>query len=451
MEKVGEEYRERICEAAQAARARARDEPDIGEPTMTPPRESKALMLRVLSRENLIRALKQVQRNKGAPGIDGMSVEALPEYLKTHWLGIKEQLMAGRYRPKPVLRVQIAKPDGGIRALGISTVVDRLLQQAIAQVLQGEWDATFHDASYGFRPRRNAHQALRQSQSQIQAGYCWVVDCDLDSFFDTVNHDRVMHRLKQRVADSDVLRLINRFLKAGVQVDGLRQASEKGLPQGGPLSPILSNIVLDELDGELDRRGHKFVRYADDVQVYVKSKAAGDRVMCTLTRYLEDSLRLTVNTRKSAVARPWERTFLGCTFSRRRGHKIKASDKAIARLKSKVRVLSRRSRGHKMSQVIAELTKTLLGWKAYFGIAEVLSPLRDLDKWIRRRLRSYHWKQWGRAGYRQFRRRGVDRQLAWNNAKSAHGPWRLSASPALTQALPNRYFNDLGLPELAAR
>lgn len=416
-----------------------------------PPRENSALMARVLSRDNLVRALRQVQRNKGAPGVDGMPVEALPEYLKTHWLGIREQLLAGRYCPQPVLRVAIPKPDGGERVLGIPTVVDRLIQQAIAQVVQSEWEGVFHDASYGFRPKRNAHQALRQAQSHIRAGNRWVVDCDLESFFDTVNHDRVMHRLKRRIPDSDVLRTINCFLKAGVQVDGVRQASVRGLPQGGPLSPVLSNVVLDELDWELDRRGHAFVRYADDVQVYVKSKAAGERVMCTLQRYLEDSLRLTVNTRKSAVARPWERTFLGCTFSRGRGYRIKVSEKSLKRLKSKIRVVSRRSRGHSMRQVIAELRKTLLGWKAYFDIAEVLSPLRDLDKWIRRRLRSYHWKQWGRAGYRELRRRGVDQDLAWNTAKSAHGPWRLSASPGLYQALPNRYFTGLGLPQLASR
>lgn len=427
------------------------DEPLSGEPRQRTFQASSTLMAQVLSRENLIRALKRVQRNKGAPGVDGVTVERLPEYLRRHWPGIKTQLLAGRYRPKPVLRVEIPKPDGGVRALGIPTVVDRLIQQAIAQVLQGEWDRSFHDASYGFRPGRNAHQALGQAQSHIRAGNCWVVDCDLATFFDTVNHDRLMCRLKRRIPDRVVLTTINRFLKAGVQVNGVRQASVQGVPQGGPLSPVLSNIVLDELDWELDRRGHSFVRYADDLQVYVKSQAAGERVMCTLVRFIEDSLRLTVNTRKSAVARAWERTFLGCTFSRRRGNKIKVSEKSVSRLKSKVRVLSRRTRGHKMSQVIAELRKTLLGWKAYFGVAEVLSPLRDLDKWIRRRLRSYHWKQWGRARYRKLRHHGVDRGLAWNTTKSAHGPWRLSASPGLTQALPNRYFTDLGLPALATR
>lgn len=427
------------------------DEPVTGERAGPSSPQRVSLMAQLLERENLIRALKQVQRNKGAPGVDGMTVGELPEYLKTNWLRIKARLLAGRYRPKPVRRVEIPKPAGGTRALGIPTVVDRFIQQAIAQVLQREWDGHFHDSSYGFRPGRNAHQALRQAQSHIQAGYSWVVDCDLEQFFDRVNHDRLMVRLKERTGDRIVLGTINRFLKAGVQIGTKRQASVQGVPQGGPLSPILSNIVLDELDWEMDRRGHRYVRYADDCLILVRSRAAGERVMCTLKRFIEDSLRLTVNTRKSAVVRPWNCTFLGCTFTRGRGFKLKVSERALSRLKFKVRRVSRRTRGHKLSQVIAELKEILLGWKAYFDICEVLSPLRDLDKWIRRRLRSYVWKQWGRAGYRQLRRLGVDRQLAWNTSKSAHGPWRLSASPALYRALTIRYFRNLGLPELAVR
>jgi len=409
-----------------------------------------SLLNRVLERNNLVRALKQVRRNKGAPGIDGMSVDELPDFLRQHWPKIRQQLIDGRYRPKPVKRVEIPKPDGRKRKLGIPTVLDRMIQQAIAQVLQEEWDTDFHDNSYGFRPNRNAHQAIRYAQETIQQGYRWVVDCDLEAFFDNVNHDKLMTRLKDRHRDPMLLRLINRYLKAGVQIDGTTKASIEGVPQGGPLSPVLSNIVLNQLDWELTTREHRFVRYADDFVVFVKSQPAGKRVMQSLQRYIDDSLRLKVNTQKSAVDRPWKRTFLGFTFSKR-GLKIKVSDKALMKLKATVRMLSRRTRGHTLLQVIAEIRKSLLGWKAYFDIAEVLSPLRDLDKWIRRRLRSYVWKQWGRKGYRMLRRLGVKRQLAWNTAKSAHGPWRLSASPALYSALPNKYFQNLGLPELVAR
>ncbi|MGP4842980.1 group II intron reverse transcriptase/maturase [Marinobacter sp. 1Y8] len=407
-------------------------------------------MARVLRRDNLSRALKQVRRNKGAPGIDGMTVDQLSGHLRQQWPHIRQQLIRQTYRPQPVRRVTLPKPNGGSRPLGIPTVLDRFIQQAIAQVVQEDWEPRFHPHSYGFRPRRSAHQAVRYAQGCARDGQSWVVDLDLKAFFDRVNHDRLMARLKRHCPDKPMLRLIHRYLKAGVQLDHHKVPTPEGVPQGGPLSPVLANVVLDELDWELDRRGLRFARYADDCQIFVGSRRAGERIMVNLTRFIEDSLKLTVNTRKSAVDRPWKRRFLGFTLSRK-GQRLKVASKAIDQLKARIRKLSRRTRGHSLAQVIADLKDTLLGWKAYFDIAEVLSPLRDLDKWLRRRLRSYVWKQWGRKGYRELRKRGVSVRLAWNTAKSAHGPWRLSHSPALRQALPARTFRYYGLPELAAR
>ena len=418
-----------------------------GQPASIQP---EALLAQVLERANLQRALKQVRRNKGAPGLDGMTVDELPKYLRDHWLGIRTQLEAGRYQPQPVKRVDIPKPDGKTRPLGIPTVLDRFIQQAIAQVISAQWEPHFHRHSYGFRPRRSAHQAVREVQANIRAGYGWVVDTDVQSFFDQVNHDRLMARLKTRCTDAALLRLINRYLKAGVNVAGTIEATTMGVPQGGPLSPVLANVVLDELDWELDRRGHRFVRYADDCNILVRSKRAGERVMASVTRFISKSLRLTVNPLKSAVDRPMNRKFLGFTVSRT-GVKLKVADKAIEKLKDRVRELTRRTRGTSIGAVVAELRETLLGWKAYFGITEVLSPLRDIDKWIRRKLRCYLWKQWGPSGYRQLRKRGVSVREAWNTSKSAHGPWRLSKTPALALALPLRYFTNMGLPNLAPR
>ena len=411
---------------------------------------TQALYAQVVERGNLQRALKQVRRNKGAPGIDGMTVDELPEYLLHHWREIRAQLDAGTYRPQPVLRVEIPKGDGKTRPLGIPTVLDRFIQQAIAQVVSAQWEPHFHRHSYGFRPQRSAHQAVREVQANIRAGHGWVVDMDLQAFFDRVNQDRLMARLKSRCPDAALLRLVNRFLKAGVRVAGIIEATPMGVPQGGPLSPVLANVVLDELDWELDRRGHRFARYADDCNILVKSKRAGKRVMVSVTRYVGDTLRLTVNQSKSAVDRPMNRKFLGFTVSRN-GAKLKVADKAIEKLKDRVRELTRRTRGNTIGKIVAELRETLLGWKAYFGIAEVLSPLREIDKWVRRKLRCYLWKQWGPAGYRELRKRGVSVREAWNTSKSAHGPWRLSKTPALAIALPLRFFTNLGLPSLAPR
>jgi RNA-directed DNA polymerase len=411
--------------------------------------EELTLMAQILDRENLKRALKQVRQNQGAPGIDGMTVDELPAYLKQHWPEIRAQLEAGQYRPQPVKRVEIPKSDGKKRPLGIPTVLDRFIQQAITQVVQAQWEPAFHADSYGFRPNRNAHQAVWQAQRNIREGYGWVVDIDLESFFDRVNHDRLMQRLKRNVPDQQVRRLINRYLKAGVRVGNQTQATTAGVPQGGPLSPVLANVVLDELDWELHKRGHRFARYADDCNIFVRSRRAGERVMASVGRFIRDTLRLTVNPRKSAVDKPGNRKFLGFTVSGTKA-RVKVADQAIFKLKAKVRELTRRTRGHRLADIIAELRDTLLGWKAYFGIAEVLSPLRDLDKWIRRRLRCYQWKQWGRAGYRELRKRGVTVREAWNCSKSAHGPWRISMAPALLLAMPNRLFRQMGLPSLAA-
>ncbi len=420
----------------------------MGENRLQALNEETSLMVQVLDRNNLIRALKQVTRNKGAAGIDGMRVEELPAYLKENWLIIKDRIETESYRPQAVQRVEIPKPNGGKRKLGIPTVIDRLIQQAIAQVLNPIFEAQFHPHSYGFRPNRNAQQAIHHVQHVMTQGRTWVVDLDLESFFDRVNHDRLMQRLKVDIKDPELLRLINRYLKAGTCINGEYRKTTEGVPQGSPLSPLLSNIVLNELDWELDKRGHAFARYADDCQIYVGSQRAGERVKQSISQFIDKTLRLKVNENKSGVARPWKRKFLGFTFSSRRGYKIKVSEVALEKLKATVRKLCRRTRGHSVVQIIAELRKSLLGWKAYFGIAEIQSPLRDLDKWIRRKLRCYIWKQWGRSGYRKLKRHGVARQLAWNTSKSAHGPWRLSASPALYYALPNKYFRKLGLPSL---
>jgi RNA-directed DNA polymerase len=430
-----------------AGMAADRAEPCAAEDASARPMHGE-LLARVLERDNLRRALKQVRRNKGAPGIDGMSVEELPEYLVHHWVEIKRDILAGRYRPRPVRRVEIPKPDGRKRMLGIPTVLDRFVQQAIAQVVQAQWEPYFHPDSYGFRPQRSAHQAVRKLQADVKGGYDWVVDLDLESFFDRVNHDRLMHRLGRHVQDRALLRLIKAFLKAGAWVDGQHEPSAMGVPQGGPLSPVLANVVLDEMDWELHRRGHRFARYADDCNIAVKSERAGQRVMHSVTRWIDDSLRLTVNSRKSAVDRPWNRKFLGFTLSRR-DKSLKVADAAIDKFKERVRELSRRTRGQSLRQIVAELRTTLLGWKAYFGITEVLSPLRELDKWIRRRLRCYAWRQWGSRGYRELRKRGVSVREAWNVSKSAHGPWRISKTPALSLAMPVSFFRDLGLPQLA--
>ena len=404
------------------------------------------VMEEVVERGNLTAALHNVIRNGGSSGVDGMTVEELTPYLKREWPKIRGQLLNGEYTPKPVKRVEIPKPGGGTRQLGVPTVLDRFIQQALLQVLQREWDTTFSEFSYGFRPGRGAHQAVRKAQEYLKQGYTWVVDMDLEKFFDRVNHDKLMGEVRKRVADERVNKLILSFLRSGVKYRGREIRTVEGTPQGGPLSPILSNLILNLLDRELERRGHRFVRYADDSNIYVRSARAGGRVLKSISRFLRDHLKLKVNEAKSAVGRPWERQFLGFTFSSHRNRRI--SDKAIKRFKNKVREMTSRTRGQRIEVIVKDLRQYMLGWQAYFDITEVRSVLKELDSWVKRKLRCYLWKQWGRRGYRELIKRGVSRDLAWNTAKSAHGPWRISRSPGLAFALTAKYFGRLGLPRL---
>jgi RNA-directed DNA polymerase len=410
------------------------------------------VMEEVCSRENLLRALKRVKSNKGSSGIDGMKVDELPGYLKQHWPRIREQLLSGTYEPQPVRRVEIPKADGGVRKLGIPTVLDRFVQQAVMQVLQGKWDRTFSEHSHGFRPGRSAHKAVKQAQQYVHAGRRWVVDLDLEKFFDRVNHDRLMKSVALRIADERMLRLIGSFLKAGVMENGLVSPADEGTPQGGPLSPLLSNLVLDELDRELERRGHRFVRYADDCNIYVRSNAAGRRVMRSIGTFITRRLKLKVNQTKSAVARTGERKFLGFSISNTRAAKRRIAPKALERCKQKIRELTRRTRGISVKQTVVELAAYLRGWKGYFGFCETPSVLKALDQWIRRRLRSVIWRQWkhGRVRFRHLREHGVSKDLAAQTVGSRHSCWRLAHTPALQAALSPAYFDSLGLPRLFA-
>jgi RNA-directed DNA polymerase len=420
---------------------RRAESPAIGEP----------LMEEVCERENCEQALARVKANKGSPGVDGMTVHELPGYLKQHGPAIREQLLSGTYQPQPVRRKEIAKPDGGgVRKLGIPTVLDRWIQQAVMQVLQKRWDRTFSEHSYGFRPGRSAHQAVEAAQKYIAAGHRWCVDLDLEKFFDRVSHDKRMAKIAERVSDKRLLKLIRAFLTAGVMEDGLVSPVDEGTPQGGPLSPLLSNIVLDEFDRELERRGLRFARYADDCNVYVRSRRAGERVMESLKRFITTKLKLKVNEQKSAVARPWERKFLGFSFTWHREPKRRIAPKAVLRFQEKVRERRRRTRGVSTEQMTQELARYLKGWMGYFGKCQTPSVLEGLEKWLRRRLRSAIWKQWkrGKVRFAELRKRGVGKDLAAQTAGSAHGPWRLADSPALHFALPNAYFQALGIPSL---
>ena len=418
------------------------------------PAETERMMEEICEQENCREALRRVKANRGSPGVDAMSVDELSGYLVQHWPEIRDQLLSGTYRPQPVRRVEIPKPDGGMRKLGVPTVLDRLIQQATLQVLQGRWDASFSDHSYGFRPGRSAHQAVARAQQYIVEGYECVVDLDLERFFDRVKHDRLMARIAQRISDKRLLTLIRAFLTAGVMEDGLVSAVQEGTPQGGPLSPLLSNLVLDELDRELERRGHRFVRYADDCNIYVRSERAGQRVMESVTSFIQKRLKLKVNAQKSAVARPEERTFLGFTLTRlgaspelRRG----VAPKALRRFKNRVREITRRNRGVSMKCMVEELSAFLRGWRAYFGFCQTPEVFESLDSWVRRRLRAVQWKQWRRPQRRctELLKRGVSWVTAVSTAASSRGPWHLARSQAVQVALPNAHFDSLGLFRLS--
>ncbi len=409
------------------------------------------LMEEICQRENLRKALQRVKQNKGSPGIDGMTVKKLPGYLKKHWPQIREQLLAGNYQPQPVKRTEIPKPDGGMRKLGIPTALDRFVQQAIMQVLQKYWDKTFSEHSYGFRPGRSAHQAISRSQQYVEQGYRWVVDIDLEKFFGRVNHDRLMSKLAKRIPDKRLLKIIRAFLNAGVMENGLVSVTTEGTPQGGPASPFLSNIVLDELDRELERRGHRFVRYADDCNIYVRSERAGSRVMESISKFITRKLKLKVNQSKSKVDRPWRCKFLGFRIIAGKETKRGIAPGSLLRFKRRVRKLTCYRRGVTIEQMIEKLNRYLIGWRGYFGYCQTPSVLIRLDSWIRRRLRNVYWRRWkrGKRRFAELRKRGINKDLSARTAGSVHGPWRISRSPALSFAFPNAHFNTLGLASLS--
>jgi len=414
--------------------------------------EAEQLLEAVVERKNMWSALKQVERNKGAAGVDKMTVEQLRAYLREHWLRIKEELLAGDYQPQPVRKVEIPKAGGkGMRMLGIPTVIDRLIQQALHQALSPLFEPSFSESSYGFRPRRSAQQAVLKARQHVRKGRRWVVDIDLEKFFDRVNHDVLMSRLARRIKDKRVLRLIRRYLQAGMMSNGLATARREGTPQGGPLSPLLSNILLDELDKELERRGHQFCRYADDCNIYLRSQSAGERVMKSLTRFLEQRLRLKVNAEKSAVARPWERKFLGYSLTWHHQSRLKVAASSVQRLKEKLREIFRRGRGRNLTRLIKdELTPLLRGWMNYFRLAEVKGIFEELDSWIRRKLRGLIWRRWKRPYTRakSLMQRGLAKAQALKSAMNGRGPWWNAGAAHMHAAFPKSYFDRCELLSL---
>jgi len=414
---------------------------------------SAELWDRIWEGQNLLAALERVERNGGAPGIDGMTVEEIRPYLKEHWLEIREALDQQAYRPNPVRRVEIPKPDGGVRLLGIPTVLDRFLQQAIAQALTPLFEPLFSTQSYGFRPGRSAHQAMKQAQENVQGGYEWVVDIDLEKFFDRVNHDMLMARVARVVKDKRVLKLIRAYLNGGVMVNGVVTESEEGTPQGGPLSPLLSNIMLDDLDKELEKRGHKFVRYADDCNIYVRTQRAGERVKESVKTFLEKKLKLKVNRKKSKVERASRAKFLGFSFYKRKGEvHIRVAKRSLERYRDKLRRLTKRTRSGKLEEVIEAINQYTMGWIAYYQLAETPSVFEGLDSWTRRRLRQMVWKRWkrGTTRYRKLVKLGVPRERAGLGAVGK-SPWHMSRTPVINEALSNAYWRDSGLKSIEVR
>jgi RNA-directed DNA polymerase len=407
-------------------------------------------MERVVERSNLWAAYQRVVQNKGAPGVDDLSVEEFKDWLKVHWPSVKIALLEGRYLPRPVRRVDIPKPSGGVRTLGVPTVLDRLIQQALHQVLQPLFEPTFSEGSFGFRPGRGAHQAVRRAEGYIHAGKRWVVDLDLEKFFDRVNHDVLMARVARHVSDARVLKLIRRFLEAGMMSQGLVQPRNEGTPQGGPLSPLLSNILLTDLDRELERRGLAFCRYADDCNIYVSSCAAGGRIMSRIRAFLAKVLHLQVNAAKSAVARPWARKFLGFSVTAHREPRLRIAPESVRRLKQRIRELLRSGRGRSLAHTIETLNPLLRGWMQYFQFTQSKGVLEELDGWIRRRLRCLLWRQWKRPRTRERKlyALGLDAERAWRSAVNGRGPWWNAGASHLNQALPAAYFARYGLLSL---
>ena len=414
--------------------------------------DTSRLLEDVLERNNMLEAMYRVIRNKGSHGIDGMKTDELREHVKRTWATVKSKLLEGKYNPSPVRRVEIPKPDGGVRLLGIPTVQDRMIQQAIAQVLSEIYEPTFSESSFGFRPNRGAKNAIKQSETYINQGYKWVVDMDLEKFFDKVNHDILMAKLEKKIKDRRLLKLIRKYLESGVLINGIKVSSEEGTPQGGPLSPLLANIMLDDVDKELEKRGHKFCRYADDCNIYVRSKRAGFRVMNSITRIIEGKLKLKVNRDKSAVDIVSKRKFLGFSFYfAKDGAKIRIHEKSIKRFKEKIRFITNRNRGISMDLRILKLNDSIRGWINYFGIANAKRKLLELDQWIRRRLRACIWKQWKRVKTksRNLIKLGVPKYKAYEYANTRKGYWRISNSPILETTLNNKYFKSIGLMSLS--